>query len=115
MTGRDRYAPEPVPPRAPYDANEQVELAEVARLCGRAVEWVESRLASGLPGVLTRLSDGHQWIRRGDVPEWVRAAEAEDVQHRQGTPAPQEAYVKLPPLKVGGYVKSVEYSEWIGS
>ena len=76
----------------------------MAKLCGRSLEWVESRAGvpgspSLLPGVLARHSDGHQWVRRADIPDWIKAAEAEDVQRSAHAPA-AEAYVKLPPLKV---------------
>lgn len=79
MTGR--YKPARVEPRKPYDADEPLTFEEVARLCQRSVEWVEARSLT-MSGVFTNWVTGAQWIRRGDLSEWIRAAEAEDYQPR---------------------------------
>jgi len=79
VTGR--YKPARVEPRKPYDPDEPVTFEEVAKLCDRSVDWVESRTGS-LP-VMVNWSSGEQWVRRGDVPLWIEASEREDVQIRQ--------------------------------
>jgi hypothetical protein len=79
-------APAPLP-------DDALTAKEVAALCGRPLEWVESRLGQAPWPTYQRSSDGRRWVTLSDARVWVELSDQE--RHRVADATPSAGFTAL--------------------